>query len=143
MTESVELIVAASSVSHASPSFCGCLGAGVDVTLGRLLRFKNLAETLEIMLPRLEDVSEAVRMLLPESNTLVASSDFTDERVLLVKMDAESLSMEEVRQGIKARCTTIARGCGRIDQGDRDATYGQLGSPPARCAAFPHGYTGS
>jgi hypothetical protein len=68
----------------------------VDATLGRFLRFKNFAETLEMMLPRVEDESEVVRMLLPESNTLTASSDLTEDRVLLVNMDAVSLSVRRV-----------------------------------------------
>lgn len=54
----------------------------VLVLLLLLLRPRNLAvraETLEMMLWRADEVSEAVRMLLPESNRLGESSDLTDE----------------------------------------------------------------
>lgn len=52
-----------------------------------LLRPRNLAvraETLDIMLPRAEEVSDMVRILLAESNKLCESSDLTEEYVLFV-----------------------------------------------------------
>lgn len=50
------------------------------------------AETLEMRLPRADDVSEKVRMLLPESKTLEASEDLADEEcVLVVRIEAPSL----------------------------------------------------
>lgn len=75
---------AAASASH---SEMGSLVREADwrallLALPWLLRPRNLAvraETLEMMLPRADEVSERARMLLPESKRLGASSDFTDE----------------------------------------------------------------
>ena len=46
-----------------------------------------------MILPRPDEVSEKARMLLPESNTLAASSDFAEEYVLVVKIDAVSFTI--------------------------------------------------
>lgn len=52
------------------------------------------AETLEMMLPVTDEVSEEKVRILAASNMLAASSDLTDERVLDVMADAPSWSRE-------------------------------------------------
>jgi hypothetical protein len=74
-----------------------------------LFRLRNLAvraETLDIILPRPDDVSEKARTLLPESNTLAASSDLAEEYVLVVRIDAVSLTISK-RQYHPVRVTQL------------------------------------
>jgi hypothetical protein len=57
-------------------------GCGREVLLPLCFRLRNLAvraETLEMMLPRVDDVSEKARVLLAESKILDESSDLTEE----------------------------------------------------------------
>jgi hypothetical protein len=86
-----------------------CLGAGVDDSLdagdvssswvmeGRAacLRPRSLAvraDTLEMILPRVDELSDEKVRMLALSKMLGVSSDFTEEKVLEVTTDAPSLT---------------------------------------------------
>lgn len=65
--------------------------------VGWLFRLRNLAvraETLEMMLPVTDEASDEKVRMLAASNRLGASSDFTEEYVLEVRIDARSLTTE-------------------------------------------------